>query len=215
MDADFWHQRWKASKIGFHRSEPSSLLATHFQALSVTDNGRVFVPLCGKTVDIAWFLSNGIRVASAELSALAIEQLFADLGIEPKITGVGEMKHYGAKDIDIFVGNIFDLTASMLGPVDAIFDRAALVALPEDMRVRYADHLTELTRSAPQLLITYEYDQSLMDGPPFSIAGEALHRRYGASYEISSLASVDVPGGLNEAAAATEDAWLLTPRNVA
>src|SRR5690606_14666706 len=126
-----------------------------FKELSIAKGSRVFVPLCGKTLDIAWLLSNGYQIAGAELSELAIHQLFAALGIEPKITELGEVKHYSATDIDIFVGDIFNLIGDVLGSVDAVFDRAALVALPDDMRIRYAKHITDITGNAPQLLITY------------------------------------------------------------
>src|SRR5258708_29645765 len=104
MDAKFWHQRWEANEIGFHESNANPLLLTHFKALSRPKGSRVFVPLCGKTLDIAWLLSNGYQIAGVELSELAIKQLFVELGIEAEITDIGEVKHYSATAIDIFVG---------------------------------------------------------------------------------------------------------------
>ena len=169
MDASFWHQRWEKNEIGFHESEANPLLVKYFKVLSLAKGRRVFVPLCGKTLDISWLLSNGYRVTRAELSRIAVEQLFAGLRVEPKISGVGQVDHYSASNIDIFVGDIFALSSKILGQVDAIYDRAALVALPEQLRSRYAAHLTEMTANAPQLLLTYEYDQHVMEGPPFSI----------------------------------------------
>lgn len=209
MDADFWHQKWETNVIGFHESEANPLLVAYFKELSLATGSRVFVPLCGKTLDIAWLLSKGYRVAGIELSELAIEQLFAELGIEPEITDIGEIRHYSATDIDIFVGDIFELTRKMLGTIDAVFDRAALVALPENMRARYAKHLTDITANAPQLLITFEYDQKLMDGPPFSVREEAVSQNYKDSYDISLLTRVDVVNGLKGSLAAKESVWLL------
>src|SRR5450432_4203968 len=145
MDARFWLQRWEANSISFHESEANPLLITYFKELSLAKGSRVFVPLCGKTLAIGWLLSNGYRVAAAELSELAVEQLFVELGLEPEITDIGEVKHYSATDIDIFVGDIFDLTRKILGSIDAVFDRAALVALPENMRIRYTKHVTDIT----------------------------------------------------------------------
>lgn len=211
MDADFWHQRWAANDIGFHESKANPLLLSYFKALAIAKNSRVFVPLCGKTFDIAWLLSNGCQVAGVELSELAVKQLFAGLGIEPEITDIGEIKHYSAADIDIFVGDIFELNCKTLGSINAVFDRAALVALPENMRIRYTKHLTEITGNAPQLLITYDYDQQLMAGPPFSVCNEAIDRHYKESYEISCLLSVDLTGGLKGACAAQENVYLLKP----
>ena len=119
------------------------------------------------------------------------------------------MQHYSAPDLDIFVGDIFKLTRKALGSIVAVFDRAALVALPEEMRVRYARHITEITGNAPQLLLTFEYDQAAMAGPPFSISDDEVERHYKDSYQITALASVDVAGGLKGKCAAKENVWLL------
>ncbi|WP_447599462.1 thiopurine S-methyltransferase [Nitrospira sp. Nam80] len=209
MDAGFWHERWETNDIAFHKKEANPLLVRCFAALSLSKGSRVFVPLCGKTLDIHWLLSEGFRVAGAELSKVAIEQLFTELGVEPKVSRDGEVDHYSAANIDVFVGDIFQLSSDVLGPVDAVYDRAALVALPEEVRKRYTAHLTALTSDAPQLLITYEYDQSLMEGPPFSINNEEVNRHYRESYEVSMILSADVPGGLKGKCAAKENVWLL------
>ena len=209
MDTDYWHRKWQADDIGFHQAEGNPLLHAHFKELALPVGSRVFVPLCGKTRDIAWLLSQGHRVAGAELSELAIQQLFAELGLEPAVATIGGMKHYSATDVDIFVGDIFQLTRKMLHPVDAVFDRAALVALPEDMRIRYAGHVSEITGQAPQLLVTFEYDQTQMAGPPFSISDEEIRNYYQDSYRISPLASVDVVGKLKGKCVANENVWLL------
>ncbi|WP_417415983.1 thiopurine S-methyltransferase [Hoeflea sp.] len=211
MDHNFWHDRWESGRIGFHAQAPNPLLTTHFPALSLTEGSRVFVPLCGKTLDIGWILSRGCIVAGAELSELAIEQLFEELGVEPEISDLGKLKRYSATDIDIFVGDIHALTPQMLGPVDAIFDRAALVALPEKMRSAYTAHLISLTGTAPQLLVCFAYDQSLISGPPFSITKDEVHRHYDAAYEITELANQEAAGGM-KGVAATESVWLLKPR---
>ncbi len=210
MDTDYWHRKWQADDIGFHQAEGNPLLLAYFKELSLPVGSRVFVPLCGKTRDIAWLLSQGYRIAGVELSELAIQQLFAEMGLEPAVATKGGMKHYSATDLDIFVGDIFQLTRTMLDPVDAVFDRAALVALPEDMRIRYAGHVTDVTCQAPQLLVTFEYDQTQMAGPPFSICEAEIQNHYQDSYRISPLASVDVAGKLKGKCVANENVWLLT-----
>jgi thiopurine S-methyltransferase len=209
MDAGFWHERWETNDIAFHKNEANPLLVRCFGALSLSKGSRVFVPLCGKTLDIPWLLSEGYRVAGAELSKVAIEQLFTELGVQPKVSRAGEVGHYSAANIDVFVGDIFQLSNKALGTVDAVYDRAALVALPEEVRKRYTAHLMALTGEAPQLLITYEYDQSLMEGPPFSISNEEVNRHYRDGYEVSLILSADVPGGLKGKCAAKENVWLL------
>ena len=209
MDTSFWHRKWEEGEIGFHESDVNKLLVSYLHHLSLVKCDRVFVPLCGKTLVISWLRANGYRVAGAELSRIAIEQLFAELGVKPEISAAGQMDRYSAPNIDIFVGDIFDLSSAILGPVDAVFDRAALVALPDKMRNRYAAHLMNITDRAPQLLICYEYDQSSMAGPPFSVSNEEIRQHYSDSYESTLVSSADLPGGLKGVCSAKENVWLL------
>jgi thiopurine S-methyltransferase len=209
MDANFWHQRWEQNNTFWHQNEANPRLTANFSRLSVAKDGRVFLPLCGKTLDIPWLLSRNYRVAGAELSKIAIEQLFTELGLKPKMARLGKLDLYSAENLDIFVGDIFDLSAKTLGPVEAIYDRAALVALPPAMRERYAAHLMDITGKTQQLLITFEYDQSVMDGPPFSVSGDEVKRHYGKSYNLTLIESKDVPGGLRGHIPAKESVWVL------
>ena len=212
MDASFWHNRWQTNQTGWHEPSVNPLLITHFPSLNVPLGGRVFVPLCGKSLDLGWLLSRGYAVAGAELSELAVTQLFAELGMESRISDVGKHRLFRGKRIDIFVGDLFDLSREILGPVDAIYDRAALVALPETIRARYTTHLKSITALAPQLIIGYEYDQTIVPGPPFSVSPDELHRHYHDSYTLTPLARVEVPGGLKGKCPATEHIWRLNKR---
>jgi thiopurine S-methyltransferase len=209
MEAEFWHQRWETNQIAFHEKEANLQLVRNFQALSVAPNSRILVPLCGKTRDIGWLLAQGHSVVGAELSKLAVNQLFEGLGREPNVTPAGELLHYRAENVEVFVGDIFALSHEKIGTVDAVYDRAALVALPVGMRERYGAHLIEITNCAPQLLICFEYDQSVMPGPPFSVDRQELERVYGARYDMTQLASVGVHGGLKGICPAQEVVWLL------
>lgn len=209
MDASFWHERWKKNQIGFHESKPNPLLVKHWAALSAENGNRVFLPLCGKSLDVAWLLGQGYRVVGAELSETAIQQLFDELGVQPTISQVGNLKHYQADSVDIYVGDIFDLSREQLGPVDVVYDRAALVALPEDTRVRYVKHLVETTNAASQILICFEYDQNLIDGPPFSISDTMVKNYYEERFQITLLEDVTVPGGLKGLDTARETVWVL------
>lgn len=213
MEASFWHQKWERGDIGFHESEANPFLVDHFEKLNPAKGSRVFLPLCGKTRDFAWLLACGYRVVGAELSELAVNELFKELGLEPEISKAGELARYSAKDIDILVGDIFDVSAEFLGAVNAIYDRAALVALPAGIRERYTSHLMNITDAAPQLLISYEYDQLLMDGPPFSVSEDEVKQHYGAAYQLKSVESRNVAGGLRGKVASTETAWLLQKAN--
>ena len=212
MDAGFWHQRWEKNEIAFHESKANPLLVKHFNELSLAKGRRIFVPLCGKTLDISWLLSKGYRVAAAELSQIAIEQLFMELGVQPETSTVGEVEQWSANNLDIFVGDVFALSRKVLGPVDGIYDRAALVAFPEEMRKRYTAHLMETTGQAPQLLICYDYDQSLMEGPPFSVSNDEVKRHYAVNYDVTLIASTDVSGGLKGKCPAKENVWRINKK---
>lgn len=209
MDTEFWHARWQKNEIGFHQSKTNPFLVAHFKELSLEEGSRVFIPLCGKTRDIGWLLSQGYQIAGVELSEIAVRQLFEDLGLEPTISKAGNLQCFSAKNVDIFVGDFFDLSAELVGPVGAVYDRAALVALPKDMRRLYAAHLTKVTGKSPQLLVCYAYDQSLMDGPPFSVSNDEVTQLYDESYDLTLVATIDLPEKLKGKCAAQENTWML------
>lgn len=213
MDKQFWIDKWAANEIGFHEPKGNALLVKHLDALGLKKNSRLFLPLCGKTLDIAWLLSQGFRIVGIELIEMAVEQLFSQLKVKPDISNLGRLKCYSAGNIDIYVGDIFELDQTVLGPVDAIYDRAALVALPHNMRRRYVQHVMAITDTAPQLLNCLEYDQNKMDGPPFSISEAEVRRHYQDDYQITLLESSDIEGGLKGKCPATENAWHLIPKS--
>lgn len=209
MEASFWHDRWKGNEIAFHQTSANPFLVKYLQRLELSKAARCFLPLCGKTLDIAYLLTQGCRVAGAELSELAVQQLFNELNIEPKITKLANLKRYSADNIDIFVGDIFQISETQLGKVDAVYDRAALVALPETMREQYTSHLLTITQNAPQLLICFEYDQSLLNGPPFSVSHREVQQHYSSTYKLTLLETDDVSGGLKGKCPAQEHIYLL------
>lgn len=209
MDASFWHRKWEKGDIGFYEKDTNVLLKRYLSKLNLNQGNRIFLPLCGKTRDIAWLLANGYNIAGAELSEIAVKDLFHDLGIVPEIFSIGSLIHYKAKGIDVFVGDIFEVNSELLGLVDAVYDRAALVALPLRMRELYTSHLLKITNGAPQLLITYEYDQQLIEGPPFSISKEEVNNHYANEYTITNLERKEISGGLKGKVSSSETVWLL------
>ncbi|MBL4670774.1 MAG: thiopurine S-methyltransferase [Arenicella sp.] len=211
MDAKFWHKRWATNDIAWHERSGNTLLVEHFKALSLKLSGRVFVPLCGKTRDIAWLLGQGYKVVAIELSEMAIEALFQQLGMKAEVSQAGSLTRYSASNLEVFVGDFFSLSSEVIGSVDAVFDRAALVALPMEMRLKYTQHLAKITVNSEQLLIVFEYQQNLMDGPPFSISIDEINLHYKKYYSASQLSSVDVSGRLRGDFAAQENAYLLRP----
>lgn len=209
MDANFWLARWQNNQIGFDQPEVNPLLIHHFNKLGLVAGQRVFVPLSGKTIDIAWLLQQGYQVVGVELSEMAIQQLFSLLGLVPVISTVGAFTLYQAAHIDMYVGDFFQLDTALLGRIDAIYDRAAFIALPQAMRLDYSWHLSSISHTAPQLLISIEYDQSIVAGPPFSIEEQEIRAHYAASYTIGLLERTDIADGLKGKYPAADVAWLL------
>ncbi|WP_269520587.1 thiopurine S-methyltransferase [Alteromonas sp. BMJM2] len=203
MEHSFWHSKWHNNEIGFHEPTGNALLVKYSDVLLGSDSNeasqkRIFVPLCGKTRDIAWLLSKGCQVVGAELSEVAITQLFDDLDITPTVKSSSKGKVYSAPNLTIFVGDIFALRRDDIGEVKGVYDRAALVALPDELRRKYANHLIEITHNAPQLVITFDYDQSKLPGPPFCVDEKRVIDMYAGHYEISLLERSDVEGGLKK-----------------
>lgn len=211
MKHDFWHSKWHKNEIGFHLPEANPLLVKHFPSLQLEPNHRIFLPLCGKTLDIHWLLAQGYQVVGAELSTIAVEALLSELNLTPTITQVGNLTQYSAPNITLFNGDIFELNQTLLGKVDAVYDRAALVALPLEMRQRYAAHITAITQNVPQLLVCFEYDQAQIEGPPFCVNTDEVRVHYAQDYAIHLLESTALAGGLKGKVEAFEQVWHLMP----
>lgn len=170
MDPDFWLSRWRDGRTGFHQDRVTPLLPRHWPALGLAPGSRVLVPLCGKSIDMRWLAEQGHPVLGVELSALAVEQFFEEQKLTPKVRTSALGTHYVADGIELICGDIFALDPATLAGCDAVFDRAALVALPAAMRARYVDHVYGgLPGSYRGLLVSLDYPQEQMDGPPFCV----------------------------------------------
>ncbi len=209
MEPDFWIERWKNRQIGFHESETNALLRKHLPEAWKVSGKKVFVPLCGKTLSIHWFLELGLDVIGVELSEIAILELFDELNLKPKIEEISFGKKFSSKSLIVFQSDFFKLSSRELGAIDFSFDRASLVALPKDLRAQYTKHLIEITENAAQLLIVFEYDQTASTGPPFSISEQEISEHYSKKYSYNCLEKKDLEGGFRTATHATENVWLL------
>lgn len=195
MEADFWHDRWQNNLTGFHLDEVNAYLKEYWSGLNLKQGARIFVPLCGKTLDLIWLAEQGYEVVGIELSSLAVEAFFAENNLTAEVTHhVDGLDYWKSGKISLICGDFFALTEESLGNVDAVYDRASLVALPPAMRQEYAAKLTQITQLAPKLLVTLEYDQSKMDGPPFSVSDNEVESLYQANYQVKQLTAQDVLG---------------------
>lgn len=173
MDKDFWHQRWQRNEIGFHRDSVNPVLQKHWPTISREGTGPVLVPLCGKSLDMLWLARQGHAVTGIEVDRGAVELFYKEAGLAPEIDESGPLPAYSAGGITLFVGDFFEFDQP--DRFRLAYDRAALIALPAEMRPRYLAHLaTLLAPDARGLLITLEYAQAQMQGPPFSVIHDEL-----------------------------------------
>jgi thiopurine S-methyltransferase len=206
LKPDYWLERWQAGHIGFHRAEANPrLIANHQRALG--ECIRVLVPLCGKSADLEWLVVRGHDVVGIELSELAAQAFFSERGFTPERRELGSFIELRYGGVAILVGDFFAATPELLGHFDAAYDRAAMIALPEDLRARYVAHLPTLM--APKgrlLLVTLHYDAE--GGPPFDVPPAEVERAY-AQGRVTLLESVDAradtPGPVSRGASFVQE----------
>ena len=190
MNTDYWLESWKQNKIGFHQHEINGHLSSFWKQLNVESQSQVFVPLCGKSLDLLWLRQQGHHVFGVEISAIAIRDFFVENKLNFNSRPQNDLQIWESEHLTILQDDFFNLTAHQLLDVVGVFDRAALVALPIELRQKYVQHLKHiLSKKANILLIAFEYDQSKMAGPPFAVHEAEIHELYGDSYEIKLLLS--------------------------
>lgn len=195
MDIRFWLERWHKGEIGFHQEQVNSYLQQYWGRLGLARTSRILVPLCGKSNDMAWLVNHGHAVLGVEISETAVEAFFDAHNLEPAQSRKGPYVSYHSGAIEILCGDFFSLTPEIAGHLDGVYDRAALVAFPPDMRRNYSVQLDALLTSETKLLlITLEYPAAEMDGPPFSVPVEDVEDLFGAGYDIRFLHRQDALG---------------------
>lgn len=218
MDAEFWQQRWREGKIGFHQDRPTPLLEQYWDAVGVPPGATVLVPLCGKSLDLAWLAARGHRVIGVELSPLAVRQFFEEQALEPKVRESANGIHFRAGAIEIIQGDAFALEASLLARCDALYDRAALIALPADLRRVYRDTVYARLRPGSRgLVVTLEYPPAEKAGPPFPVDADEMRVLFREDWAMDLLARRDIlaqqPGFIEEGVTDLHtSAWRLTRR---
>ena len=194
MEPEFWHRRWREGRTGFHQDRPTPLLLAHWSALALAPDTRVLVPLAGKSLDMVWLAAQGHRVLGVELSRLAIEQFFAEHELQPGMRETRYGTHYEAGGIELIHGDAFGLDADLLRDCAAVFDRAALIALPPELRERYASELyASLPTGSRGLLVTLEYPQEERPGPPFSVTEDEVRAVYSRDWQVDLLDRRPIP----------------------
>lgn len=192
MKEEFWQQRWQMNEIGFHQQETNVQLLKHWDKLELPVGSTVFAPMCGKSLDMLWLLGQGYRVIGVEISPIAVEALFEENKLEAGVDDLDGVERWHCGELVVYCGNFFRMQSDWLQGVDAVYDRAALVALPEEMRRQYMQHMKTLLPSPlPTLLITLDYLQSECGGPPFAVSDAEVRKLY-ANQDVDCLFDEDV-----------------------
>jgi thiopurine S-methyltransferase len=193
MQSDFWLDRWREGRIGFHQDRVTPMLERHWDAIGLAPAARVFVPLAGKSLDLLWLASRGHRVLGVELSGIAVEQFFSENRLSPTRHDSRYGVHYVAGEIELIHGDAFALDEALLETCEGVYDRAALIALPRHMRCRYAAELYgRLPAGCRGLLVTLAYPQGQKAGPPFSVQEDEVRSLYDAQWRIDVLERRDI-----------------------
>lgn len=193
VDNQHWLDRWSENRIGFHESSVNRHLRQWLPQLAPPPGSRIFMPLCGKALDIRWITQQGYEVVGVELSQIAVEAFFEENSIAFQRSEQGRFKLYQSPGIRLLQGDFYDLQAEHLQGSSLVYDRAALIALEQEDRPRYCAHmLSILPPGCNMLLITLQYDQAEMSGPPFSVPADEVMQRYQDEFSIELLASADI-----------------------
>jgi len=192
MDPDFWHARWRDDAIAFHKPHVNQYLEKYVDRLALAEGGEVLVPLCGKSVDMRWLAQRGYRVTGVELSEIAVCDFFAEQAMAATSHREGAFEVTQGAGIRLLCGDFFDLETTHTAGVAAVYDRAALIALPAETRALYADRLLDrVAATAPILLLTLEYPAGEIEGPPFSVDETEVRALFAGRRRIERLESLD------------------------
>jgi thiopurine S-methyltransferase len=190
---DNWLQRWQRQDIGWHHTEFNAHLLNHWHALRMPRGSLILAPLCGKSRDMCWLAEQGYRIRGIELSPLAVESFFSENQLRPEITAQEGFERWRAGPYDIYCGDIFDLKLLDNGDIDAVYDRASLIALSPVQRERYAELLRErLPQRCKMLLVAMDYPQEQMPGPPYSVQETEVRALFESRFQVRLLHTLNL-----------------------
>jgi thiopurine S-methyltransferase len=193
VQPDFWLDRWRNAQIGFHQAATDKHLKAYWPSLNLPADSPIFVPLCGKSLDLIWLHSQGLFVSGIELSPIALESFCLEHGIPARRRTLEHFDVYEADRLALFRGDFFRLTPSLLGAPSAVYDRAALISWAPALRSAYVNHLTSLTQKGTQtLLISVEYPEAQMSGPPFPLDRNVIDALYAGHHSIELLGTHEI-----------------------
>jgi len=193
MQIEFWEERWEKNQIAFHLPGFNPYLTKYLARFDVKANDTIFIPLCGKTLDIAWLASQQFSIIGVECSDKALRSFFTENNLQVKLETLKSFNAYNSDNICLLKGDFFELDKEILKDTALVYDRASLIALPKQFRKQYVSHMNKiLPENAEVFLITLEYDQTIMSGPPFSVDNKEIETLYQSKSQVTILSESDV-----------------------
>lgn len=188
---DLWRARWQEGRIGFHLPQPHPALTHYWPSLVVPGHAKVLVPLCGKTLDMRWLAEARHPVLGVELAPEAIEQFLAQSSAPVSRYQQAGFNISRQGNIELWCGDFFHLHIQQASEIGAFYDRAALIALPEATRQRYAFHLAQLTPPGAKGLLVSVSHQGEGGGPPYSVPPQEVEALFMPNFRVSRLEEVE------------------------
>ncbi|MBB1389005.1 thiopurine S-methyltransferase [Shewanella sp. SG44-6] len=193
MEPSFWHEKWQLQQIGFHLNQVNPFLVKYWPHLGLPENSEVFVPLCGKSLDMFYLAEQRHTVLGCELSLVAVKDFFTDNDIVYQESRINDHAVFSAEQVTLYQGDIFTLPSQLTSSISGFYDRAALIAWPEEMRQQYVHTLAALVPAdVSGLLITLDYPQETLKGPPFAVSPTWIETYLTAYFTVELLECADV-----------------------
>ena len=187
MKPSFWNRCWERNSLGFHQETVHPFLEQFLLPRLTATTQHVFVPLCGKSLDMVWFAQR-MKVSGAELSEIACRDFFQDKELTYQQEQRDGFNVFSYQNIQLWQGDFFKLLPATIENIDWVYDRAAIIALPENMQHQYAQHLTTFIADKTTLfLISLEFPQKELEGPPFAISSSKVEQLF-ADFEVNCIA---------------------------
>ncbi len=185
-----WLKFWENNETNWHGDKITQELVEYFELFELEPRDKVFVPLCGKSLDMLYIMNQGFSVVGVEISEIGVRQFFSENNLAYKITKVDDFDLYSTENLEIYCGDFFALTSKHLNNVKSVFDRKSLIALEPEVRQKYVKHLNDIiSLGARILLVTLQYPQYQMSGPPFSVDKSEVESLFSMAFESQELRS--------------------------
>lgn len=209
MNKVFWNNKWENNEIGFHQNNVTPLLKKylHYFLDKNSIKKSCLLPLCGKTFDLIYLSEFFKEVTGVELIKKAIEDFYIENNLEMRTRN----SSISSKNIEIFNEDFFSFNKSENKKYSYIFDRASLIAISPVSREKYVQSIKRsMSTNCKIFLITIEYKQDQIEGPPFSLSDDDVKSLF-KDFKLEKLCRESVIGqnqkfkGLN----IFQSAWLI------